>query len=1137
MGNVLQLAKEVQKKRRKFLKTSSDEDYKLLADALHELAKAALEHDEPTIALYAAKESLTMYRQLSRSQPDVHLSHIATSCIDLSRIFSELEQQEDAVTATQEAIDIYLQLANHNPAVFTPKLVASFNYLENLLSPQILHKYGLVSASTKETIINTIPRQPARGGFPPQPRHGFHGRARELLTLERLFAQRRIVVLHGFGGQGKTALATHAAAWLVRTGLFQRAVFLSVEQGGGLELALSELGHALVGEDFNIRQGDPVDVVAAALARTPTLVVWDNFESILPGGDATLPAEDLKALLDAGAYWAKQGESRLLVTTRDTSFGHDAFAPGKDTAHLPLGGLAVPEALELAGQILADRSIDRPPRSRLEDLLSFLGGHPLSLQLVLPHLADPSIRGDVEKLIAEFERLLPGFVEGKAAERNESLTLSLDFSLRRLNNATRSLLPGLGVFQGGAIEFMIFGAEGMKILPNMNETVWREVRAELGRASLLTSEEVPGVTVPFIKFHPTLAPYLAAKLSREERAALEERYRRAYHQLATFLYFNDNKDPIPTRAIVTRELPNLRKTLDLHLAAGDVDAAVDLANSIAYFFDVFGRWRERDVLLARVRESMRARERERVGKRGALTKAEFTLASRQGETLWSQGRTKEAEQVFRALLQRMDAGADYDTGYDHCLTLGNLGRSLRAQGHNHEAEKVYRQTLAALAELEQTEQVRRLTGSLHTDLADVLRDQGGYDAARAEYEMGLDIAKSQNDTRQVAVVQGQLGTLALMNKKWAEARHRYQQALASFHALGEDQSEAILWHQLGMVAQKEENWDEAERCYRQSLTISERIGDKAQAASTCNNLAVVEKDAGRPAQAERWYRRAIELNKETKNAKLLASNYNNLADLLLTRYDSPHGPRPDLDAAEEYALRAVAILERLDLSAEPWKTYSILAKIAERKGNVAKARAWRRKEQETFAAFPGSWARLQRQFGPVVDLVVAATQGVPGKKEEVERLFEQLTRGGYMLEEPIRRIWAGERDVWALTEGLDRADALIVRKILAALAGEDVSAASPSPAPSSPQSQQEEGMSMEQLLALVVAACQGDAQARLLANALVQGLQQPNAPAEYQALGAALARLLAGERDRNQILAGLPAELGGFVDVVLAQVG
>jgi hypothetical protein len=52
------------------------------------------------------------------------------------------------------------------------------------------------------------------GGLPPDPLHGFHGRAGELLRLECLFREHAVVVLHGFGGLGKTALAAEAGRWL-----------------------------------------------------------------------------------------------------------------------------------------------------------------------------------------------------------------------------------------------------------------------------------------------------------------------------------------------------------------------------------------------------------------------------------------------------------------------------------------------------------------------------------------------------------------------------------------------------------------------------------------------------------------------------------------------------------------------------------------------------------------------------------------------------------------------------------------------------------------------------------------------------------------------------------------------------------
>src|SRR5437667_4409839 len=82
--------------------------------------------------------------------------------------------------------------------------------------------------------------------MPIMPRHGFSGRTRELLQIERWLMRGKLIVIHGFGGIGKTALAREAADWLTRTGMYQGACFVSFEGGrcnaNGL---LSQLGFFL----------------------------------------------------------------------------------------------------------------------------------------------------------------------------------------------------------------------------------------------------------------------------------------------------------------------------------------------------------------------------------------------------------------------------------------------------------------------------------------------------------------------------------------------------------------------------------------------------------------------------------------------------------------------------------------------------------------------------------------------------------------------------------------------------------------------------------------------------------------------------------------------------------------------------
>ncbi|HRQ23301.1 MAG TPA: tetratricopeptide repeat protein, partial [Anaerolineales bacterium] len=674
-----------------------------------------------------------------------------------------------------------------------------------------------------------------RGAFPPAPLHGFHGRARELLDLERAFATRNIVVLHGFGGQGKTSLATQAAEWFTRTHLFERAAFISFETGASLDFVINELGNALVEENFQIYQGDKVEAIAQALRDKPALVVFDNFESALPNGNA--PMAELQALLDSAAKWFGLGTpregraglldqrgSRLLITTRNTDIPHPAFTPSKTCLHKELSGLAASDALELAASILEAYSLPRPPRVPLENLLDFLKGHPLSLQLALPQLRDYS----AEQLVEQYQSILPQMKKGEAKERNESLEVSLRFSLDRLGKDAINLLSRLWIFEGGALENILL------MITEIPEETWNALKPQLTSTALIRIEEISGISVPFIHFHPTLAPYLKAIIDNESqessdsivnrKSEIENRYWNIYYQFANQLYQDDTQHPIQARSIVLRELPNLKRALQRTLAADALDEAVTFADRLNYFLNFFGRWRERDEVAAVVEKAVE-QERGKKKEGGGITKREYLMESGRGERLLQQGRAAEAEKVFRALLSRLEGDAEYDTRYDQTLIMRNIGLSLSAQGRPSQAAEFSQKAIDLGSTLEQTENVKRQIGVNHFDLGSIFTDIGQYAKAKDELESALKVMREIGDDRSEGSTLGQLGTLAMRQGDLNEARARYLEALSLFQRMGEDQSEAIIWHQLGMVAEEARDWDEAERCYKESVGIDEKIGD------------------------------------------------------------------------------------------------------------------------------------------------------------------------------------------------------------------------------------------------------------------------------------------------------------------------
>ncbi|MCI5191453.1 MAG: hypothetical protein D3905_17065, partial [Candidatus Electrothrix sp. AS4_5] len=230
-------------------------------------------------------------------------------------------------------------------------------------------------------------------------------------------------------------------------------------------------------------------------------------------------------------------------------------------------------------------------------------------------------------------------------------------------------------------------------------------------------------------------------------------YCQAYYQLANQLYNLDRTNPHAARAVVQCELPNLLRAVHLALQSGRNEEGVDFADSVNRFLRVFGLRRDAEALT------------EAAGKAGGTvgSQAWYLAQSNLGEQLRQNGQPGAAAQVFANIL----AGLEETPSYNRCLTLTMLGRCSKAQGQLASAEQLYRQELDELAQLELNEQIRRQIGITHGELADVLCNQKRYNEAKTAYQVALEIMKDLDDMRSVAVVTGQLGTVAYLQDELA----------------------------------------------------------------------------------------------------------------------------------------------------------------------------------------------------------------------------------------------------------------------------------------------------------------------------------------------------------------------------------
>ncbi len=350
--------------------------------------------------------------------------------------------------------------------------------------------------------------------------YGFIGRDYEILRLERAFRQNQVVLLKGMGGVGKTELAGGFARWLQETQGRERSFFTSFETGNGLSNVINNIGRRMGGEQFSMLLPEQqYQVVLKYLQTHPCLLIWDNLEPVagFPEGNAPLLSQEEREKLRQFLKQLRGGQSWVLITSRREE-------PWLDCGYKleSLSGLSRNDAEVLAAKILQTAGVDRGklPAEYLE-LLKLLGGHPLSLRVVLPHLKVQSPVQLIEAL--QLDRAgFSGFEDDSGfEERDKSLTVSLDYSFTKLSDSARRHLPFLGLFSqrvgadwlgtfAGNSELEYRLAYQAVFGENLEKDDWLKLLNEAVAAGIL---EHLGET--YYKIHPALPWYLRQQLTKQ----------------------------------------------------------------------------------------------------------------------------------------------------------------------------------------------------------------------------------------------------------------------------------------------------------------------------------------------------------------------------------------------------------------------------------------------------------------------------------------------------------------------------------------------------------------------------------------------------------------------------------------------
>jgi tetratricopeptide (TPR) repeat protein len=845
----------------------------------------------------------------------------------------------------------------------------------------------LVSRMTQES------QKPHPHNLSALPDAGFWGRRRELWQIENWFVDGvRRVVVSGFSGQGKTFFAQELGRWLLQTARFDAVVF--VDYSGyqkqnvlqdAVRLAIIKLGEVVeqsVVEQSLVNKKAVNDV----FENHRILLILDNLEVYVAEKKDTL-----QELLTEAHHWSLLGETRVLITTRPVNLGHEAYQKDSENfRQLKLEGLDEKDALDYFEKLLV--LSDNPVRLQTDELLRWFDKvqfHPLSIGLLARSLETEDL-ANLESRLNQLMLELP----------DNPVAATLQLVIEQLDEESRQLLPRLGVFQGGAMENKLLQ------ITEISSKKWNNLRSLLETTGLIQAETLPNVIVPYIQFHPSLTTVLQS----DNQCDLRLRYQRRYFEFSDYLLSENVKSPFEIHAIVKRELPNLLFAVKGVLAEA-TDYAVEFVIRVKDFLNHFGLQGDLEQL-----NQQATKLTGEVGSRNWYLSM-WSVA----EQFFNMGHYTEATNIFTEIL----TGLDTTTSYECCVTLNLLGRCSRWQGKTEQAIDYYQQGLDVAKQLEQDEDVKHQTGTLYADWADVLIYMGLYAEAQATYEQSLAIDQEIGDSRGEAVIQGQLGTLALHQGNLAEAKQRYQTAILQFQQLNELSHKAIYLHQLGNVSLINKQWDAAEQIYRQSASIKEAqgmISGSNGVATTWNNLGTVTENMGKWAEAEAWYKKALKVSKQTNNHRDMARYLYNIANTL--RRNQP----ARLTEAQQLAEQALAIIKKTlePVTAEIWEIYGILADIANKQGNAQEAKKNRRLAREAKANFAGTRDELKQEHS---ELILAVARG-----NNVEAALKDYGEYWKNLKTAIQQILAGERDVDKLCEPLNYEEAPIITAILEGIA-------------------------------------------------------------------------------------------------------
>jgi tetratricopeptide (TPR) repeat protein len=644
---------------------------------------------------------------------------------------------------------------------------------------------------------------------------GFVGRRKELRILQKDFMSdvKRAAIIYGFGGLGKTVLATRLALRMNQhfDGMFGMKCSATTKP----EEILNRLNAFLLVAGIQqlnqvLCQPIPLEAKTAMLVNILNqkrfLIILDNFEDCLDESRSNIASPELKKFIQH-LLNNTISNSKFIITTR---YNFDPLE-GRLTGaieHISLSEMPFPETVWLMNNHTELADLDTKKKQKI---YKAIGGHPWTIGQFAIHAAVQTVDG----LLMELEPLKKELVK---------FTL-LDKSYSKLDENARALMLHASIYQEAMPIEALSWIMGDEIRPN--PSISDPLTRLFNWGLIAKQEEREGI---LYSMHTIVREFAEQELEKEnlDRKQILIRAAQYYEKLII-------KEDLENKTVLLNVWDHV-KAREYYYQAEQWEEAALIAGSVSDHLLENGNI---ELVFNLLNESIDTTS-------GRIKTLLMTCLG----NFWIRfGDTEKALKIFTEVKEILEKLRDEIDKMALATTLHQLGEIYRAQNNHEKALEFYLQSLKIEEELDNK---IGISISLHA-LGTIHQARGNYGDAIQFYKRSLEIDKKEKNRKHSAENLHGLGNICLFLGKFEKGIELCQRSLEIADEFNDQRKIAQILLSLGSLYLAKGDRRKAIEHYQQSLKVGEMVKDREIVADVIHNFGwIYETENDLPLALEKY---------------------------------------------------------------------------------------------------------------------------------------------------------------------------------------------------------------------------------------------------------------------------------------------